>query len=202
MSKPYNSGLKTVNRKQRGFFSLLGEKPSFAPDGCSSAAAQFPLGWRTELANDVITEVVTAAATGLTTSLSAPPAAIKLVNRRGTRYILFDDASTIADVFALRCRTSPNAPAYREFHTSTKEWVGTTWREIGDRVALMREGLRRDGFQPGERLAIMQKNSSNWVLADQAAFAHGMVPVPLFVDDRPDNVAFIINDAEDRKSVV
>ena len=202
MSKPYNSGLKTVNRKQRGFFSLLGEKPSFAPDGCSSAAAQFPLRWRTELANDVATEVVTAAVTGLTTSLSAPPAAIKLVNRRGTRYILFDDASTIADVFTLRCRTSPNAPAYREFHTSTKEWVGTTWREIGDRVALMREGLRRDGFKPGERLAIMQKNSSNWVLADQAAFAHGMVPVPLFVDDRPDNVAFIINDADVKVIVI
>ncbi len=125
-----------------------------------------------------------------------------LENRRGTRYLMFDPAATIADVFSLRCRTSPNAPAYRDFDSTRKEWVGCTWREIGDKVSRMREGLRRDGFQPGERIAIMLKNSSNWVLADQGAFAHGMVPVPLFVDDRPDNVAFIINDADVKAIVI
>ena len=125
-----------------------------------------------------------------------------LENRRGTRYLMFDPAATIADVFALRCRTSPNAPAYRDFSSASKEWVGYTWREIGDKVLRMREGLRRDGFQPGERIAIMLKNSSNWVLTDQGAFAHGMVPVPLFVDDRPDNVAFIINDADVKAIVI
>jgi long-chain acyl-CoA synthetase len=168
--------------KQRGFIALPGERPLFAHNGGASAVAQFTIGRRADLTND-------------STKLS-------LENRNGTRYLMFDEAATIADVFALRCRTSPNAPAYREFHSGTKEWAGTTWREIGDKVALMREGLRRDGFQAGERLAIMQKNSSNWVLADQGAFAHGMVPVPLFVDDRPDNVAFIINDADVKVIVI
>ena len=149
-----------------------------ALDRETSLPAQFIFGWRNDLTK------------------------LNLENRNGTRYLMFDEAATIADVFALRCRTSPNAPAYREFHSSTKEWTGTTWREIGDKVARMREGLRRDGFKAGERLAIMQKNSSNWVLADQAAFAHGMVPVPLFVDDRPDNVAFIINDADVKVIVI
>jgi long-chain acyl-CoA synthetase len=118
-----------------------------------------------------------------------------LQNRRGTRYLAFDESATIADVFALRCRTSPNAPAYREYDIAKKEWKGVDWREAGDRVARMREGLRRDGLQPGERLAVMLKNCINWVVADQAAFAHGLITVPIFVDDRPDNVAFILNDA-------
>ena len=119
-----------------------------------------------------------------------------LQNRRGTRYLMFDDTATIADVFALRCRSSPNAPAYREFNSASKDWQGTTWREMGDLVARMREGLRREGLQSGERIAVMLKNSINWVLADQGAFAHGLVTVPLFVDDRPENVAFILNDAD------
>ena len=119
-----------------------------------------------------------------------------LQNRRGTRYLMFEDTATIADVFALRCRNSPNAPAYREFDSSSKDWQGATWREMGDLVARVREGLRREGLQSGERIAVMLKNSINWVLADQGAFAHGLVTVPLFVDDRPENVAFILNDAD------
>jgi len=118
-----------------------------------------------------------------------------LQNRRGTRYLMFDDSATIADVFALRCRTSPNAPAYREFDGAAREWKGVDWREAGQRVARMREGLRREGLKAGDRMAVMLKNSINWVVADQGAFAHGLVTVPLFVDDRPDNVAFILNDA-------
>jgi long-chain acyl-CoA synthetase len=118
-----------------------------------------------------------------------------LQNRRGTRYLMFDDAATIADVFALRCRTSPNAPAYRQYDSASKDWTGIDWREAGERVARMREGLRREGLQPGERIAMMLKNSLNWVVVDQGAFAAGLVTVPLFVDDRPDNVAYILNDA-------
>lgn len=125
-----------------------------------------------------------------------------LQNRRGTRYLMFEDSATIADVFALRCRTSPNAPAYREYESATKAWRSVTWREMGELVALAREGLRRDGLSAGDRIAIMMKNSVNWVLFDQAAYANGMVPVPLFVDDRPDNVAYILNDAEVKVIVI
>ena len=125
-----------------------------------------------------------------------------LHNRRGTRYLMFDDTATIADVFALRCRSSPNAPAYRQFDSASKNWHGVSWREIGDRVALMRAGFRREGLQPGERVAVMLKNSINWVIADQGALAHGLITVPLFVDDRPDNVAFILNDANVKVLVI
>ncbi len=125
-----------------------------------------------------------------------------LQNRRGTRYLMFEDTATIADVFALRCRTSPNAPAYRDYDSATKEWISSSWREIGEQVARAREGLRRDGFVHGDRIALMMKNSSSWVLFDQAAYANGMVPVPLFVDDRPDNVAYILNDASVKVIVI
>ncbi len=125
-----------------------------------------------------------------------------LQNRNGTRYLAIEDGATIADVFALRCRTSPNAPAYREYDSAKQAWRGVTWQQTGDWVMRAREGLRRDGLQSGERIAIMLKNSINWVVFDQAAYAHGMVPVPLFVDDRPDNVAYILNNANVKVIVI
>ncbi len=127
---------------------------------------------------------------------------LELKNRHGTRYLMFDAGATIADVFSLRCRASPNAPAYREFDATAKTWQSFTWREIGERVACMRAGLQREGLMAGERIAIMLRNSVNWIVADQGAFAQGMVPVPLFVDDRPDNVAFILEDADVKVIVI
>ncbi len=137
----------------------------------------------------------------MNSSARVPPQSL-LQNRRGTRYLLFEDDATIADVFALRCRTSPNTTAYREFDTASQAWRGVSWRDLGDLVARARHGLRHDGFAPGERIAIMLKNGVNWVLFDQAAFAHGMVTVPLFVDDRPENVAYILNDADVKVIVI
>jgi long-chain acyl-CoA synthetase len=115
-----------------------------------------------------------------------------------TRYIHLDDNSTIAEAFAKRCSASPAAPAYREYDAASKMWRGVNWREMADLVARARAGLRSDGLQAGDRIAIMLKNSINWIVADQAAYAHGLVPVPLFVDDRPDSVAYIVNDASIR----
>ena len=119
-----------------------------------------------------------------------------------TRYLDFDESATIADVFALRCRTSPNAPAYHEYDAATKGWKVHSWRDMSEQVARAREGLRAEGFAPGDRIAIMLKNGPCWVIADQAAYARGLVTVPIFVDDRAENVAYALNDAGVRLIVI
>ena len=56
-------------------------------------------------------------------------------------------------------------------------------------------GAREDGSKPGDRVAVMLRNSPEWVTYDQAALGLGLVVVPLYTQDRPDNVAYIITDA-------
>jgi long-chain acyl-CoA synthetase len=113
-----------------------------------------------------------------------------------TRYISLDAEATIAEAFSARASRSPNAIAYREFDAKQQAWRDYSWRDMADSIARMRAAFRNEGLNAGDRVAIMLKNGVAWVLADQGAYAHGLVPVPLFVDDRPDNVAFILNDAE------
>ncbi len=119
-----------------------------------------------------------------------------------TRYIALDPEATIAAAFSARAARSPNAAAYREFDAKSQQWRDYSWREMADTIARAREGFRREGLQPGERIAIMLRNGVRWVVADQAAYAHGLVSVPLFTDDRPENVAFIINDAGVRLLII
>ncbi|MDH5424697.1 MAG: long-chain fatty acid--CoA ligase, partial [Gammaproteobacteria bacterium] len=66
---------------------------------------------------------------------------------------------------------------------------------IATEVARWQAALEKESLQPGERVALMLKNSRDWVVFDQAALGMGLVTVPLYVDDRPDNVAYIINNS-------
>jgi long-chain acyl-CoA synthetase len=110
--------------------------------------------------------------------------------------IAFPETASLAQVFALRVARSPERVAYRDYDPAKGDWLDITWVAAGERVARMRAALLADGLAAGDAVAIMLRNNSHWVLFDVAAHAAGLVSVPLFVDDRPDNIAYILNDAQ------
>jgi long-chain acyl-CoA synthetase len=100
---------------------------------------------------------------------------------------------TLAQLFIERVRATPQAPAYRQFLDG--RWVDWTWGEAGLLLGRWRAALRKEGLRPGERVAICVRNRLEWVLFDQAALGLGLVVVPLFYNDRTDNMAWCMNDA-------
>jgi long-chain acyl-CoA synthetase len=102
---------------------------------------------------------------------------------------------TLATAFAKRVSMTPDAVAYREFDAGSGQWKGSTWAETAHRVGQVRAGLAAEGLAPGDRVAIMLRNGQEWVWFDQGAAAQGLVTVPVFVDDRPDNIAYCLGDA-------
>jgi len=99
----------------------------------------------------------------------------------------------LADLLWQRIRETPDAPAYRQY--DGHGWVNMTWAEVGREVARWCAALMRDGLKPGDRVAMCLHNRIEWVLFDQAALTLGLVTVPLYFDDRPDNMAWSLNDA-------
>jgi long-chain acyl-CoA synthetase len=61
-------------------------------------------------------------------------------------------------------------------------------------AARWQAALRQENLHPGDRVAVMLKNCLEWVLFDLAALGLGLVTVPLFVKDRPENFAFILTE--------
>ncbi|HET7832444.1 MAG TPA: long-chain fatty acid--CoA ligase [Gallionella sp.] len=102
-------------------------------------------------------------------------------------------AGTLCGLFVERVRRSPDRVAYRHFQHNA--WRDLTWRQMRGEVARWQAGLARLGLQRGDRVAIMMRNCPHWLMFDQAALSLGLVVVPLYVVDRPDNVAYIVNDA-------
>jgi long-chain acyl-CoA synthetase len=109
-----------------------------------------------------------------------------------------ETAGTLAGLFRERVRRTPDSCAYRRFDRQGHCCECTTWAETARLAARWQEALRREGLQPGDRVAVMLKNSLEWVLFDLAALGLGLVTVPLYVNDRPDNFAMIIEETEAR----
>ena len=92
--------------------------------------------------------------------------------------------------------------AYRQFDEASKHWVGFTWAQVAAEVLRWQAALAKEGLAPGDRVAVMLKNSVEWVIFDQAALGLGLVTVPLYLDDRPDNAAYILDHADARLLLV
>ena len=102
-------------------------------------------------------------------------------------------SGTLAGLFRERVRRSPDKIAYRQYHTYSRQWRDTTWKEMATEVARWQDALAQEGLQHGDRVAILLRNCKEWVTFDQAALGCGLVVVPLYTDDRPESAAYILN---------
>ena len=108
------------------------------------------------------------------------------------------DAGTIPALFTERVKRSPNSTAYRYFDRKENTWKSLSWTEVEDQVTLWRSCLGAEQLAPGDRVAVMLPNSPEWVCFDLAAQSLGLIVVPLYINDRPDNVAYILRTTEAR----
>lgn len=113
-----------------------------------------------------------------------------------------DRAQTLSGLFQERLAASPDKTAYRQFDAATETWQSLTWQDIAREVARWQAALTRENLSPGDRVAVMLRNCAEWIIFDQAALGLGLVTVPLYLDDRPDNAAWIIDNAGARLLLV
>jgi len=106
-----------------------------------------------------------------------------------------ETAGTLDGLFYERVRRSPDTTAYEVFDQAARAWRDLSWRDVAGQVARWRAALQTEAFETGERAAIRLRNGVDWVYFDQAVLGEGLVSVPLYTEDRPDNIAYILEDA-------
>ncbi len=107
--------------------------------------------------------------------------------------ISLEAAPTLAHVFHERVLRTPDRVAWRDWRDG--RWTDHTWAESQAEVACWQHAMQADGLQPGERIAILCGNRWEWALCDQAAQGLGLVTVPLYTNDRAENIGWILQDA-------
>lgn len=102
-------------------------------------------------------------------------------------------AGTLHGLFLERVRRTPDRIAYRYF--AQHAWQTMSWQQVLAEVARWQVALSSLALQRGDRVALMLRNCPVWIAFDQAAMSLGLVTVPLYTVDRPDNIAYIVNNA-------
>lgn len=106
-----------------------------------------------------------------------------------------EKAITLGGAYRERVKRTPDHTAYRFFDTHRQDWKDITWAQSGATVARFQAALAKEAIKPGDRVAIMLRNGPEWVHFEQAAIGMGLIVVPLYTNDRTENIAYVLQDA-------
>ena len=76
------------------------------------------------------------------------------------------EAVTLDGLFGARAKLTPDTIAYRDYNPQHANWRDYTWAQIDHQVARWQAALERDGLKAGDRVAVMLRNSPEWVIFD------------------------------------
>ncbi|MEU0942647.1 AMP-dependent synthetase/ligase [Streptomyces canus] len=79
--------------------------------------------------------------------------------------------------------------------TDDGRWVDLTAAEFAGQVLAVAKGLISEGLMPGDRVAIMARTTYEWTLLDFAAWAAGLVTVPIYPTSSVFQTRFILQDS-------
>lgn len=122
------------------------------------------------------------AADGSVRQVSVPPAAPP-VRRGSLAEIPFDNARE-APADAVLSRKQPDG-----------DWRDVSAADFADEVLAVAKGLIAEGLGAGDRIAIMARTTYEWTLLDFAAWAAGLVTVPIYPTSSAFQTRWILQDS-------
>jgi long-chain acyl-CoA synthetase len=111
----------------------------------------------------------------------------------GTADTATDARDTFPKLLALRARTRPDRPAYREKEYGI--WQAHSWSHVADEVRRLAAGLAELGFRRGDRLIVVGDNRPRLYWSMCAAQSLGGVPVPVYQDSVAEELAYVVEHA-------
>jgi len=119
-----------------------------------------------------------------------------------TDIVDLNKVETLAALLEARLERSPKALAYRRYDGDLEEWTDLDWEQFTSQVCRWQAALLAEKLDKGDRVAIMAANSPEWAAFDIAALGLGLILVPLYFNDRADNIRLVLEDCGARLLVI
>ncbi|MEU3945870.1 AMP-dependent synthetase/ligase [Streptomyces sp. NPDC029526] len=119
---------------------------------------------------------------GVVREVSVPPLA-RPVRHGSLADLPFDNAHAAPDEVVLSRRSADG------------DWSDVTAAAFADQVRAVARGLIAEGLRPGDRVAVMARTIYEWTVLDFAAWAAGLVTVPVYPTSSPYQARWILHDS-------
>src|ERR671916_3378350 len=107
-------------------------------------------------------------------------------------------ARTMTEAFRLTVEDNPDRVAVR----TKDDEVSLTWAQLRDRSDALAGGLARLGVRRGDRVALMLSNRPEFHIADLAAMTLGATPFSIYQTFTPEQIAYVVGDADAKVAIV
>jgi long-chain acyl-CoA synthetase len=87
-------------------------------------------------------------------------------------------------------------------HKHDGAWPELTYGELDDRIRGIARGLVALGLEPGDRVSILAETRPEWTTTSLAITLAGLVVVPIYPSNSPDECAWVLSDAGSRVVIV
>ena len=98
----------------------------------------------------------------------------------------------LLNIYATSFRNNWDLPALSDYMTPTT----FTYGEMAEKIAQTHLLFELYGVKPGDKVALLGKNASKWVVAYMATLTYGAVEVPILPDFNPQDAQHIINHSD------
>ncbi|PID43278.1 MAG: AMP-dependent synthetase [Gammaproteobacteria bacterium] len=77
-----------------------------------------------------------------------------------------------------------------------------TWKEVDSQARRIASALAGLGLEKGDRVAILAKNSAEWFITDFAIQMASMISVPLYPQQGPESIEYVLRHSESKAIVI
>lgn len=77
-------------------------------------------------------------------------------------------------------------------------WKDYTWAEVCSQARRLTQALYDLGLQKGDKVALLSKNCAEWIITDLALQLGGFVSVPLYFDQTPDTLSYVLEHSDSK----
>ncbi|MCT9006483.1 AMP-dependent synthetase/ligase [Streptomyces sp. NPDC054766] len=102
---------------------------------------------------------------------------------------------SLADIPFDNAAAAPLEPVLSRKTPDGDGWTDVTAAEFAEQVLAVAKGLIAEGLVPGDRIAIMSRTTYEWTLLDFAAWAAGLVTVPVYPTSSVFQTRWILQDS-------
>ena len=108
----------------------------------------------------------------------------------------YDNPNNLVDLFEQSVVKYPNNRLFGTKNPASDQYEWVTFKQVAARVDNLRGGLNTLGLEKGEKVGVILNNCTEWFICEQAVHGLGGVLVPMYLQELPKVIQYIVADAE------